>query len=266
MDSCNVYINEKSAVGQFAENKTVEEAVLGLVACLSLFESCDPRLVKIRKYYCKAVYSSALAFGTSIQILPDKELKHRFRLALKDACDWGDSPLTEMGASYFHKGKDVSWTSMSEAYENHSPILVNFAKSPISEPAAVVAKKGVNALELFTCSDAASLLSILVSNGWRRREYDVTSSNPPIDEESILADTEVFEPTRYRYKGRTMYRRRGTNQLCYIDSKHPGTAAHIEVFDEVTKKAVCKLRINEDKEFRPLTKNERARRLWLDNE
>ena len=61
-----------------------------------------------------------------------------------------------------------------------------------------------------------------------------------------------------------MYRRIGTNHLCYVDSKHFGGASHIEEFDEATKKQVAKLRIDIDAEFKPLTYSEKRRTLKFD--
>lgn len=265
MDYCNVYINEVSAVAQFDEEKLVNEAIVDLIGCLSLFDDCDHNCVKIQKYYYGGIYTTPLSHELSIQNLSDKDLKRKLKFALKGCSDWKDAPITISEAIYTYKGQIITCTSMSEAYERQFPLLVNFVCSQISEPIASVEKNNSETIDIESYSDSSVLLAWLIHKGWRKREYDLTSNKPPRDEESILTDMTMFEATGYRYKGRTMYRRKGTNHLCYIDSKHVGAAAHIEVFDEDNKMPICKLCINEDREFRPLTKKEKARRLRIDN-
>ena len=201
--------------------------------------------------------------NSTISTLRNKDLKHRFQLALQRASLWDESPLTDIGVVYLHSGRDVSWTSMSEAYEQGSSILVNFVSSTIGEPVAVI-EKDHEMIQLASYSDSLTLLDYVVSKGWHRRQYDLSSNHFPLDEESILADSSKFAPTNHRYNGRVIYRRIGTNHLCYIDSNHSGLSAHIEEFNEATKMMVQKLKINEDAEFRPLSKNEMQRKLRMD--
>lgn len=266
MDYCNVYINEKSLVGQCADSASVEHAIVALLDCLSVFDGCDRQLVKVQKYYYGGLYVAPVSYGICLQNFGNKDLKRKFRLALRDAANWEDSPLTQVGAVYLHKGKDVSWSSMSEAYENSSSLLVNLRQGGIGEPVALIEKKGTDIVEVSSFSNGSVVLDRVIKNGWRQQTYDLNSSVPPRDEESILADTRKFELTEHRYKGRLMYRRIGTNNLCYIDSKHFGGAAHIEEFNEATKKPVQTLKINHDSVHHELTPNERQRTLRFDNE
>lgn len=119
-------------------------------------------------------------------------------------------------------------------------------------------------MEIDSYSDIELLSELLIARKWRKREYDLSSVIPPRDKETILTDTAKFEPTDHSYQGRVMYRRIGTNHLCYVDNKHYGAAAHIEEFNEVTKKQVRKLKINVDEEYKPLTTTEKERLLRFD--
>lgn len=265
MDYCNVYINEMSLVGQCADSVSVEDAIGSLLDCLSVFDGCDSQLVKVQKYYYGGLYVAPISYGISLQNLGNKDLKRKFRLALRDAVNWDNSPLTQLGAVYLYKGKDVSWSSMSEAYENTYSFLVNL-QGVIDEPFALVEKNGSSNVEVSSFSDSSTVIKEVIKSGWRQQTYNLSSCVPPRDEESILADLGKFEPTEHRYNGRLMYRRIGTNHLCYIDSKHFGAAAHIEEFNEATKKPVQTLNINVDSVHHELTPNERRRTLRSDNE
>lgn len=266
MDCCNVYINEKSFNGQNSDMASVEKTVVSLLECLSVLDGCDPNAVSIRKYYSGLLYTVPLSHNLCIQNLGNKDLKRKLKLALRGAVSWEDSPLSQVGAAYFHKGKDVSWSSMSESYENTFPMLVNLNRSDIDEPVALIEKKGEGNEEVASYSDASVIIREVIKNRWRQQTYNCGSSVPPRDEESILADTSKFEATEHRYNGRQMYRRKGTNNLCYIDSKHFGGAAHIEEFNEATKEPVQTLKINDDCVHHDLTYNEKRRTLKFDNE
>lgn len=266
MDCCNVYINEKSFHGQNSDVASVEKTVVSLLECLSVLDSCNPNAVCISKYYSRLLYTASVSHDLCIQNLGNKDLKRKFKLALRGAVGWEDSPLSQVGAAYFHKGKDVSWSSMSESYENTFPMLVNLNRSDVDEPVALIEKKREGNVEVASYSDASVVIREVIKNGWRQQTYNLGSSVPPRDEESILADASKFEATEHRYNGRQMYRRKGTNNLCYIDSKHFGSAAHIEEFNEVTKRPVQTLKINDDSVHHELTYNEKRRTLKFDNE
>lgn len=264
MDYCNVYINEKSLMAQCADFSAVEKGLKTIINCLSMIDRCSDEAVSIQKYYCGGVFQRNLSREHSLQNLPNKDLKTRFKKAIKDAKIWEGEPLSDMKAVYVHEGVDVSWSSMSEAYEQQSPILINMVDSTVKEPVAVVEKQEIGKVQIDSYSDIELLSELLITRKWRKREYDLSSVIPPRDKETILMDTAKFEPTDHSYQGRVMYRRIGTNHLCYVDNKHCGAAAHIEEFNEVTKKQVRKLKINADEEYKPLTTTEKERLLRLD--
>ena len=264
MDCFNVYVNEKSMMAQCADLSAVEAGLKTIIDCLSLIDGCSCEAVSVQKFYSKGLFGGNMSREHSLQNLPNKDLKARFHKAIKNAKNWDDNPLSDMNAVYLHEGEDVSWSSMSEAYEQQYPMLVNMVNSTIKEPVAVIEKKETDNVMVHSFSSVKALSEWLIAKGWRMKEYDVTSSIPPRDEETILADTAKFEPTENRYQGRVMYRRIGTNHLCYVDNMHCGTAAHIEVFNEATKKQVCKLKIHVDEVFKPLTTTEKERLLRFD--
>lgn len=264
MDCCNVYINEKSLMAQCADLSAVEKRLKAIIDCLSLIDRCSDDAVSIQKYYCGGVFQGNLSSEHSLQNFPNKDLKIRFKKAIKDAKIWEAEPLSDMKAVYIHEGVNVSWSSMSEAYEQQSPILINMVGSTVKEPIAVVEKQGRGKVYIDSYSDIELLSELLIIRKWRKRGYDLSSVIPPRDKETILMDAAKFAPTDHSYQGRVMYRRIGTNHLCYVDNKHCGAAAHIEEFNEVTKKQVRKLKVNADEEYKPLTTSEKKRLLRFD--
>ena len=264
MDCCNVYINEKSLVAQCKDLSAVEKGLKTIIDCLSLTDGCSEDAVDIQKYYCRGVFGENISKELTLQNLPNKDLKKCFRKAIKDAKKWDEKPLSDANAVYMHEGIDVGWSSMSEAYEQQFPMLINMVNSTVKEPVAVIEKIEVGKLTVDSCSDLNLLAELLITRKWRKKGYDKSSFIPPRDEETILTDTTKFTPTAHCYHGRVMYRRIGTNHLCYVDNKHCGIAAHIEEFNETTKKQVCKLKIDADEEFKPLTAKEKKRSLIFD--
>lgn len=260
-----MYVNECSASSQMADVAASEDAVMKLLDSLAVIGSCDTGAVTVEKYYSSNLYTSMLSPGVTVDSLPNKDLKRKLKLSLRGAKCWEKAPITALGATYLYKGKDVTLTSMSEAYEQSTgPMLFNFILGGIEEPEAAVEKKGIGIVNVASYSDANGLLAWLITKGWRKKQYDLTSNIAPHDDESILSDSNRFEATDYHYKGRLMYRRKGTDHLCYIDSKHFGEAAHIEEFNETTKKMIRTLKINEDIEHHALTKNEKGRTLKIE--
>lgn len=264
MDCCNVYINEKSLMAQCADLSAVEKGLKTIIDCLSLIDRCSSDAVSIKKYYCSDVFLRKLSREHSLQNIPYKDLKIRFQKAIKDAKNWEGEPLSDINAIYTHEGVVVSWSSMSEAYEQQSPMLINMVNSTVKEPIAIIEKQDIGKVMVDSYSDIELLSELFITRKWCKREYDLSSVIPPRDKETILTDTTKFEPTDHSYQGRVMYRRIGTNHLCYVDNKHCGAAAHIEEFNEVTKKQVRKLKVNKDEEYKPLTTTEKNRVLRFD--
>lgn len=61
-----------------------------------------------------------------------------------------------------------------------------------------------------------------------------------------------------------MYKRVGTSELWYVDNLHYGRDAHLEVFNETTKKQIAVSHIEMMDSFRNLTNAEKKRVLLFD--
>ena len=63
-----------------------------------------------------------------------------------------------------------------------------------------------------------------------------------MDEQTILVNTDIFEPTKRREQGRIRYRKKDNGEIWYVDNGHYGKSAHLEVFDaEGIHIGICKI-------------------------
>jgi hypothetical protein len=75
----------------------------------------------------------------------------------------------------------------------------------------------------------------LICNGWQcwQAQYHAGLRRPPRDLETVLIEADRYVRVgRFERNGRRqVYRELGTNRLFYVDNKHHGLGAHLEVFD-----------------------------------
>lgn len=140
--------------------------------------------------------------------------------------------------------RDVSDTSMAEITERllraaiPTGCLLNFIDSELS---------GLDLIEIVKNRTApptnvASFETVAAFEKWLEgfrgaKPYDAaTATRTPLDEETCLADTSLFEPTnRLKQHGRTLYEHRTSRDIYYVDNFHKGASAHLEVFSRMGK-------------------------------
>lgn len=234
MSLISVYLNELSADSQY-NGHPWQDGLTELFNCLDL---CRGKNGQISGYYSDNLFTRPFLYDHTLLttvLKKDPDFNRKFRLYLKDFSRLNsDCVLGKFGAD-------------SEG------ILLNFQYGPFPDD--------VN-IRHFTSSEF--LLAYLNSEGLLSPSYNFSSSIPPRDDETILADSSVFLMTRHSFQRRKMYRRLGTNELWYVDNFHYGRDAHIEVFNETTKKQIHVSRIDIIDFFRPLTDEEKARTLIFD--
>ncbi|WP_143883541.1 hypothetical protein [Chryseobacterium binzhouense] len=120
--------------------------------------------------------------------------------------------------------------------------LLNFVNSEFKDFDNIkVIKNKVDTIEIDCVVYESNVEDWLIKNGFYNPDdqYDIKSGIAPRDSQTILKNEKVFVKTNHkRNKGRVVYKKIGTNQLWVVDgsSKHAGVKAHIEVFDENTRK------------------------------
>ena len=233
MSAVVVYLNEQSANGQY-NGHPWQKGLTEMFNCLDLFRT---QKSQSSRYYSADLYTRPFLYdGTVLSSVLKKnpDYNRKFRHYLKDFSLSGQAADASLSAG------PIS-------------IRLNFQYGPCPDDST---KGSFSSVEL--------LLPYLKAKGLIASSYDSTSSIPPRDDETFLADKNVFQMTQHAFQGRKMYRKIGTSELWYVDNLHYGMDAHIEVFNETTKKQIAVSRVDKEDFFRPLTDEEKARTLIFD--
>lgn len=235
MPVLSVYINEQSADSQF-NGHPWSKGLTELFHCLDLFRGQNG----VKGFYCSDIYNRPFLFDHSplssvLKRNPDYQKKFK---------------------KYLNSFTVLQSEQEIEEMLDSGDILINlnFQYGPVQE-------------NIRTCDFLSpdTLLTYLKEHGHIKPTYNPLSSIPPRDDETILTDVSLFTETRHSYQRRKMYRRNGTSELWYVDNFHCGKDAHIEVFNETTRKQINVSRIDKIDFFRPLTNKEKLRTLCFDD-
>lgn len=231
----SVFINELSADSQF-NGHPWSEGLTELFHCLDLFRG----QVGVKGYYCSDIYNRPFLFDHS-----------PLSSVLKRNPDYQKKFKKYLNSFTVLRSEDEKKEMLNSG---NNIVNLHFQYGPIQE-------------NIKTCDFLSSdtLLLYLKERGHIKPVYNPLSSVPPRDDETILADISLFSETRHSYQRRKMYRRNGTSELWYVDNCHFGEDAHIEVFNENTKKQIHVSRIDRIDFFRDLTEAEKSRTLCFDD-
>lgn len=161
---------------------------------------------------------------------------------------WQKEQQHNSNCSYEYKDENFVDTSVAEISERRmsegdfSGFLLNFGDSKFgNEPSLNILKNKTDSIEVDAVVTPEEIENWLIKNGFINPDevYDESSRIAPADFQTVLNDSDVFEKTNYpKNNGRIVYRKIGTNELWVVDNalKHAGAKAHMEVFDENTKK------------------------------
>ena len=125
---------------------------------------------------------------------------------------------------------------VAHAYEycedDFKSCILNFNSSYPGEEINVL-KNEVAPKALLSHGDEGSLVKKLQALGLVKRYYTDSDTHRPNDYETILTDTNLFEPTEFGNRNNRLYRRLDVkNELWCLDRGHSGSSAHLEVFRE----------------------------------
>lgn len=151
-------------------------------------------------------------------------------------------------SSYEFNDEDFVNTSVAELSErniikkNFSGFLLNFNESKFGEkPTISILKDKSTSIDVDTVITPEDIEGWLISKGFINPAeiYSEASQISPSDFQTVLKNHSVFEKTSFpRNNGRIVYRKKGTSELWVVDNslRHAGSKAHIEVFNENSKK------------------------------
>ena len=124
---------------------------------------------------------------------------------------------------------------------NNQSLLINFPNSTFGSRAVSITKNGANA-KLIEQIESEEEWNNYLKTHTQVKPYTENDIQPPMDEQTILVNTDIFEPTKRREQGRIRYRKKDNGEIWYVDNGHYGKSAHLEVFDaEGIHIGICKI-------------------------
>lgn len=204
--SINAYINDASLVGQFQPG-TSRGAIDNVTAMVRLLRKCPN---------CTLYWNRSALFGALVE--PDKTFGHVLE-GKRDLQLYWQNLRCQLVESTIQAAVD-------DTIKEQAAGLVCYIMSSFSEPTTVC---GTPPTEVRVFLGEESLSSFLYANHYLS-DYTADTHYSPRDEQTILVDTNLFEPTQRDNHGRRLYLRKGTDQLWCVDNFHVGLDAELEVF------------------------------------
>lgn len=240
------FINEYSLQGQFLERSNFVNAVVSLSLLVRRirkrgFKDCLYKSSHIVNY--NAIPGEH--FLSSLNRIPQRDIRENFIRIVFDRInpiDWQMQRKHREEDLYVYHGDVVTGTSIAELAERKllesrlAGCLLNFIESSLPNGETVSIVKNENEDEVATLDSFDELDTIerwfdgLFELGIE--EYSIDSTEPPMDEQTVLRDTYRFRPLKKRCQGRVIYEELSTRNLWYVDNEHFGQAAHLETFDK----------------------------------
>ena len=244
-----IFLNERSVDKQYASHYAFAEAVKEFAKCVQAISELLKDINPFKSqffFYFEPIKGTH--FETALKV--DHSVNSIFfnNLQLLNPKNWQDSIEQDAAANYHCLGQNYNGTSVAEIAERKlksvalKGFLLNFQASPFANNLTVTVVKNEKEKVAVDCHEnSEELIDWLKDNDFivTQPKYDEFSGIAPRDYETVLFNRTVFERTQYpKNNGRTVYRKIGTKELWAVDSasKHAGPKAHIEVFDETTKK------------------------------
>lgn len=241
-----LYLNENSLSEQFPDNRSFLESIKRLIA---IFEYISTLPFEKRFWKSKYFYSNmgvpAIHFGTCLKSNPQINRAFVENLDKLNPKNWETSQVHNPHHSFTAIDINFCTKSIAEATERQlrnplsKNLLINFEPSIFSDFLKIsVVKNNAETVELSNSNSVDSIYQWLVLNDFIQpnAQYDQNSKVPPLDEQTVLRDTELFHVTNIYNKGRKVYKREGFNEYWVVDSspRHANDKAHLEIFDSIT--------------------------------
>lgn len=244
-----IFINETSLHGQYAHPVHFFESLDIFVSTIKRISELknDKSVLKSDSFY---YYTGVNDISFEGLLKQNTSLAWTFRENLQklNPKSWEKQKLHDDNSSYEFNKEPVTGTSVAEIAERKlqnqdlKGVLINFIESKYGDnPNIEILKNSTDTVKIDCVITPESIENWLIDNGFINPEetYDEKSGIAPADYQTVLKDATIFEKTNYpRNNGRIVHRKKGTNELWVVDSaiKHAGAKAHIEVFDENSRK------------------------------
>lgn len=246
-----IFINETSLNSQFENTADFFDSLKMFLASVKRISDIknDKSVLKSDNLY---FYFGVPGLHLQTTLKKNRQLNEVFvqNMKLVNPKSWQNQQAHEGQSTYEYKDYNYVGTSVAELAErknqngNLKGFLLNFSHSQFgSELRIDVIKDKEISIQVECVITSEAIEQWLIANDYINPDevYDEKSGVPPADCQTVLRDSTKFERTKYpRNNGRVVYKRIGTNELWAVDSasRHAGTKAHIEVFDEITAKHI----------------------------
>lgn len=229
-----IFINEMSLEGQYY---TCENFRLAIVNFINIVQKIED--FKLFRFYKKSDISTRQAipsqnFLASLNTLPVdlRTLYKRIVFDRTNPINWDSTQ--KHTCCYLLNGNKIDGTSIAEFAECKSIVdeeylfLLNYSQSSLQNQHMI--QKNLSNLCQIDFKDNQVDIDLFIKSNSLCRQYIYTDyNNTPRDEQTFLRDSRKYKPTNAEYDNRTIYMCDQGNYW-YLDNKHKGMGAHIEVF------------------------------------
>ncbi|MDV3951731.1 hypothetical protein CMT77_05815 [Elizabethkingia anophelis] len=244
-----IFINETSLHGQYAHPVHFFESLDVFVSTIKRISELknDKNVLRSDTFY---YYTGVNDISFEGLLKQNTSLAWTFRENLQklNPKSWEKQKIHDASSSYEFNKEPLTGTTVAEIAERKlqdktiKGVLINFIESKYgNNPNIDIVKDNTDTIRVDCAMTPESIESWLITNGIINLDeiYNEKSGIAPADYQTVLKDNTKFEKTTYpKNNGRIVYRRIGTNELWVVDSaiKHAGAKAHIEIFDENSRK------------------------------
>lgn len=238
----NLFLNEESLHGQYANTDAFEESMRNVNSVLERFLELDmqKRCYRESSLFTKHTIATQV-FAAALSHLRDKSLRTQFSALLDQLVmtSWGPTRIHNNGP-YTCYDADTTHTSVAEAAErvrqNRMSILITFIDSVYATDQVRV--EIVDAAPVFV----RSVYNVHGLTAFFREHteygvvcYDHSARVHPHESQTVLARKSRFRKTTKRNHEQPIFLEISSGRYWCIDAKHFGRSAHLEVFDRMQK-------------------------------
>lgn len=244
-----IFINESSLHSQYQNKFEFIESIRVFVKSLNMINEYNKeKLVYKGESFFYSFGMKDVYFETALK--SDHTLNELFfqNLQKVNPKSWQKDQKHDMASLYEFKNVCYTSTSTAELAERKiqnnalKGLLLNFNNSIFGESEKIeIDKNKIDKISIDCAIGESDIEKWLIDNKLinPNEEYDESSAIAPLDCQTVLKNSDIFEKTKYpNNNGRKIYRKKDNNQLWVVDSspRHAGNKAHIEIFDENTAK------------------------------
>lgn len=244
-----VFINESSLNSQYENKHEFAESIRIFLKTIKVINEYNKeKQVFQSQYFFYSIGLKDTYLETILKSDPSLNALFTQNIQQINPKSWQSNQVHEADSSYEFLKQSYTHTSTAELAERKIQsqdliaLLLNFDKSVFGNSEQIEIDKNNSSKIMIDCVvNDNDIFQWLIKNKLFNpsEKYDEKSRLVPLDFQTVLNDTKLFEITDYpKNNGRFVFRRIDFSELWVVDSssRHAGSKAHMEVFDEKTGK------------------------------